>query len=736
MKQLSVKTREIYLNKNQKESLCDTFIYEPSNIEEENLGNLYITGQLNLASDLKDESLSYLVNLLASVIKREYYSNSKRPPLKSLEFAFKKANTALNEFAEKGNTDWMGNLHFISASLSDSTLHLSCTGKAKSILLRNGGLTDIGQTIPTLSSLEIPFKTFTSIASGKVEEGDLIIFSTPTFFEIIGTEQLKLLDSKSSIEEISQKIQEMLSEELNEKKLSLGAIILKIESPKKVSTKNKLQFYEAQTKLIQELPKEKEDRDELSFGERQNAFAGGGLGEKLGKLLFQIFFILGKLLLFAVKYLSKGIRVLGILFYSELIEPTFRGLQKSIFFLAANFLKETKRGIKSLVKIFPLERLHLIFKKLPINRLPSSAKVLLAISVLLAILLGVSLGIIYKKRAFEFNLEQYEGLIQQAYQKETQAEAALIYDDVVRARSLLIEAKELVGTVLSGTDYFKKEAGKLLAQIESQGDCVDKIVRLPEPKLIFDSSESGFIPYQIIGLDNGLYILDKEFSFYRLDLKSFESLKLEINFTNVGHLKDGIALENLIIFYTDTPGIAIFNKDKNTIEPVDTNAWQPPLSQEIKEIDKYYSNIYLLDSGQNQILKSYKILAGFSNPSPWLKEEINLEEVTSVAIDGAIYILKETGEILKYVRGKRVEFKNPEFFNPLKGTTKIFTTPAFKNLYIIDQEGKIVVVLDKNGNLVKQYFSEKFDNLKDIFITDDESKILLLNGNKIYELAI
>jgi len=717
MKHLSVKTREIYINENQKNSLCDTFIYEPSNIEEESLGNLYITGQLNLASDLKDESLSYLVNLLASVIKREYYSNSKRPPLKSLELAFKKANTTLNEFAEKGNTDWIGNLHFISASLSGNTLHLSCTGKVKSILLRNGGLTDIGQTIPTLSSLEVPFKTFTSIASGKVEEGDLIIFSTPTFFEIIGTEQLKLLNSKGSIEEISQKIQEMLSEELNEKKLNLGAIILKIESPRKVSAKNKLQFYEAQTKPIQELPKEKEERVKR-------------------KSLLILGLILEKLLLFAIKYLSKGIRILGTLFYSKFVKPTFRGLQKSIFFLVANFIRETKKGVKILAKVFPLERLRLIFKKLPINRLPSSSKILLAISVLLAILLGVSLGIIYKKRAFEFNLEQYEGLIQQAYQKETQAEAALIYDDVIKARGLLIEAKELAGTVLGGTDYFKKEAGKLLSRIESQADSVDKIVRLSEPKLIFDSSESGFIPYQIIGLDNGLYILDKEFSLYRLDLKNFESLKLEINFTNIGHLKDGVAMENLIVFYTDMPGIAIFNKDKNIIEPVDTSTWQPSLSQEIKAVAKYQSNIYLLDSAENQILKSYKILAGFSNPRSWLKEEINLDGVTSVAIDGAIYILKENGEILKYVRGKRVEFKNPEFFNPLKGTTKIFTTPAFKNLYIIDQEGKIIVVLDKKGNLVKQYFSEKFNDLKDIFITDDESKILLLNGNKIYELAI
>ncbi len=743
-KQLSVKTREVYIGGNQRESLCDTFIYEPSNVEEEKLGNLYIAGQVYLKEDPKDESLIYLMNLLASVIKREYYANSKRPPLTSLEQALKKANVTLNELAEKGSTDWIGNLHLISGCLTGKILHLACSGNAKGILLRKGVLTDIGQIIPNLASEGMPFKTFTSVASGNLEEEDLIIFSTPTLWESISANELKdIIKSNTPIEEIHQRIQEVLSQDSDEKNTNLGAIILKIEPQKEslgLVVKAQERVYQSEVKQIQEQPETKKK----IANEKQEATPQK---EELAKIISRTLAVSQKFSLFLAKYLLKTIKFLGFLL--------LLGLQKLAVVLAINGLrtlrisssfvknKLTRQKIKS-IKIKNLkenltsEKLKALFKKVTrINHLPSSSKALLAISLVLAVLLSISLGVIYKKKIFEVNLKQYGGLLEEAHQKEDRAQAALIYQDEETARFLLIEAKQLVVTVLNSTDYFKDEGLSLLARLQEQERKVDKVTHLTQPKLVADFSENSDLhPQKLISLGNNLYIIGLQNSIYRLDLKNLSLSKPGINSTNVGYLKSGVASGDSITFYTDTPGIAIFESKKNAIRSVDTSKWRPPLGQNIKDIAGFNANIYLLDLEQNQILKSYKTLEGYNNPSWWLKEEANLENTSSIAIDGAVYLLKENGEILKYVRGKRVEFKNPKLFNPLKKTIKIFTTPSFGNLYIIDQEAKKIVILDKNGGLVKQYFSENFNDLKDIFISDDESKIFLLNGDKIYQIAL
>jgi len=69
-----IKTEEILLRggKN-KNSICDIFCYEPENIEEMSLGNLYMVAQLDV-----EENCEHLINLIGSLIKREYYSASHR----------------------------------------------------------------------------------------------------------------------------------------------------------------------------------------------------------------------------------------------------------------------------------------------------------------------------------------------------------------------------------------------------------------------------------------------------------------------------------------------------------------------------------------------------------------------------------------------------------------------------------------------------------------------------------
>ena len=107
--------------------VCDLLIYKPTNVEEAQLGTLFMFGKIKNIPKNKHRSLDFLLNLLISVIKREFYSNSKRSALEALEASLDKANLYLADFSEKGNVEWIGNLDFVCGVFFKNNLHVAQT---------------------------------------------------------------------------------------------------------------------------------------------------------------------------------------------------------------------------------------------------------------------------------------------------------------------------------------------------------------------------------------------------------------------------------------------------------------------------------------------------------------------------------------------------------------------------------------------------------------------------------
>jgi len=218
-----IKTEEILIKGGEnKKSICDIFSYEPENIEEASLGNLYMVAELNA-----DEDSSHLINLLSSLIKREYYLSAHRGPLDSLEASLKKANLTLNELTNKGNLEWLGKLHFICAAINkEQQLFLSQSGNAQALLYREGRLTNITKKIVPAPAKPHPAKTFQSVVSGEIEPTDKLIFATPKLFEFFNSQGLKQLFDFPKIELISDQINKALREQ--KKVPPLSALLLEI----------------------------------------------------------------------------------------------------------------------------------------------------------------------------------------------------------------------------------------------------------------------------------------------------------------------------------------------------------------------------------------------------------------------------------------------------------------------------------------------------------------------------
>ena len=233
-----IKTEEILIrgSKN-KETTCDIFSYEPENIEEASLGNLYMVAQLT-----GNQDSSHLISLLGSLIKREYYSLPHRGPTASLEAGLKRANSILSEIANQGNLSWLGKLHFICAAINkEKELFLTQTGSAQAYLYREGEMVSITKKIVPSTEKPHPAKTFQSVVTGKIEASDKMLFGTPSLFEDFSVSELNQLFG-FSLENIADQINKNLREQKKPKPLSVLLIEITAETPSAQELKQKKDF--------------------------------------------------------------------------------------------------------------------------------------------------------------------------------------------------------------------------------------------------------------------------------------------------------------------------------------------------------------------------------------------------------------------------------------------------------------------------------------------------------------
>jgi hypothetical protein len=834
-----------------KGAFCDTFVYEPENIQEQTLGNLYIVG--GISNKLANNS-SYLVNLLASIVKKDYYANPKKNPFESLESALHKANMTLADFTESGNTSWIGNLDMVVAVWREKNLHFSLTGKIKVYLLRNNEITDIGQNLAKGEAKPHPFKTFANIASGSLEERDKIIFATSAIIQNFSPGTLKNIFSIETSEGALKKIEDFFQKE--KIKDNLGMLALEIK--KEVVLKEKIALPEIkieQKQEIEEYKKEIIDKPKSAGDQIQKGgekltlenILGEHFEEKLeenleeeisekeyGKENEELEIKQSKPTFFEKLINKKEIASDKIFSLSDKFSGKFQNLsakqgskfktiikkfKESIFALikstkiksapAINLsfkkivsvfkkiikrfdkkiydnktnpkepdvyetkegdipesrLRETcdepvkegcampsrfqKTGLPRFFQSFAITAKNKIFKsqylqkiKLKWNSFPAYSRLLLSTSLVLIILFAGSVMLLSQKKTHEINLTRYSEILSEANQKEDEAEAAMIYQDEAKARKALKESQESLGQII-GSDYLQKEVKELEAKIQEQLKKIDHLVEISEPKIIYDfrNLKPEIETKGLFNLNNILFSYDSANNkIYKYDVAENVGLEVEADSNSLGRLQKGTALtDNRLAFYTDALSIAVFNPDKDELKKIDAALAKEISLENLKDISSYGANIYFLDSENNQIWKHSPILGGFSKAEPWIKpnEESDFSSAVSLAIDGAIYVLKQDGTVLKYLSGYKKEFAVlSETTQPIEQATKICTLPGYANLYILEPKNKRVLIFDKQGKIITQYFSENFGDLKDLAVLEKEKKIYLLNGTEIIEIEM
>lgn len=376
------------------------------------------------------------------------------------------------------------------------------------------------------------------------------------------------------------------------------------------------------------------------------------------------------------------------------------------------------------------------------SRLTYFRKSLLVALIILAVLFSLSLVTLGRQQRKNRLAQEYARTLEELRTKEDELSLALIYQDSVKIKGLSNEIRNLLNQLPQKTDEQKQNYAFFQDKYNQQMNKFYRLITLDNPLLLIDLSET-YKNVQTGGLTNlgsDFYVFDPTNN--NIYLFNVETKKLEpVNQTsaNVGRLVKLSLLDNdTLIGLDQNQELASFNTIDKKLLPLKLVRETP---QQIQDLCVYGRRLYTLEPSKNQIYKHQKTIDGFGPEQSWLQEQTDIAGALAFAIDGSVYILKKTGEIAKFYQGKTVEFSLDDiqpslsFSDPnSNGRIKIFTDDGLKYLYLLDGLGKRLIILSKQGKLVKQFTSPLFEDLKDFVVSRKENKVWLLCGVKIFEI--
>lgn len=374
-------------------------------------------------------------------------------------------------------------------------------------------------------------------------------------------------------------------------------------------------------------------------------------------------------------------------------------------------------------------RLKLIYIKNQLAKIPTFSKFLLIIAIILTVLFLFSTT--YFKHAQNNSVisQEYQNAINQIEQVKSQAESDIIIGDETKAKSEIVDAQNLLAALPINSQKQKDTYQSLNKEIEAVIAKLRHIVNIDEPTLLYDlSSEQNIDLNNIIDSDNILVIFDSiNNNIYRFDLDTQQQKKFSSNLSDIGKITKVKKIGNQILAYHDKNGFVEYKDGKYL--PFDVIL---PTNAKIIDFTTYNDRLYTVDSANNQIYRQPKTDTGFGGGVTWLVNAFNMKNIVSIGIDTNIWLLDATGQILKFNKGAQRTFTLKNVDPALEAPNQLITSDETNFIYIMEPKNNRIVVISKEGELVTQYYSAKFDHLKAFEISEKDKRMFLINDNKVY----
>jgi len=741
----------------------EVFHYAPENISLQNLGELVGFFKIN---DFSDDS-AYIVNFLTSVLNKEYFANPKRSISSSFDIALHKINLALAELAKHGNISWLGKIEGAACVLEKNNLHFSTTGKAKILLFRNQTLADISEN-PSEENEPNPLKTFIDVSFGRLHQNDKIIISSQELFDIFSLTEIKKASLRFSQDKFFQFINTAL---VNETDIagtiiidSRAKIIEEQKNKKKKPKEKKINAFSEKTfreKLSQKISgltnrsaeQKKEDYIDKKTG---HIYIQGEQTDSQNKIIFQNYWLFIKEKSSDFYYhLRKYFRKFSAFFQNNIskLKHFLSGLvakkieqiklareahkkqaQKTTFKQEASEEKEPYEEKQETdfsastpeLKIIPEPRIEAEIKNkssFPFNY----SKILRAIVDSFGkIKEKIKLDLQSIARFFsKYPFKEYLKKIIPDFSKIKKLFSTLDYQQKLYAFLILL-------IIIIAPLIFIKMKNKKETALREQKSII-KMETQQKPFIQEMKSKELGNPQELASSQNFKNILSSNYGIFAItDAKIIvfqNDRQKEItlpenakNFSTATYMDD----LNLIFFLTDKNKIISFSPVSNSFQE---NAIDVPQNAKITAMATYLTYLYLMDSANQQIYRYPRAEGGFGNKTDWLKDKLNLSEMSQIGIDENIYF-SDKNQIFKFFKGKKQDFSMEPTTMPL-AISELSTSLDKQFIYVLDKENDRIVQYQKDGTLFAQYTHPIIGKSIDFSVDEKNQKIYLVTSDKL-----
>ncbi|MEX1064218.1 MAG: hypothetical protein WD898_00285 [Candidatus Paceibacterota bacterium] len=652
----------------------DVLSYQGTTNQEKNLGSLFVIGHVKFS---ENEDLAYMVSLISSLARREYFSESslkEQDPKKAFSRTLKKLNEVLVDFFK--NKDFKLNIGL--ASIVGDNIYISRLGKFKIDLARNHKFIDILNNIELFNKDTENEEQFSNIISGKLEPKDKLFAYFPTRSITSRGKVLNGIFVNDNQDEFVQKITNLAS---NANTFSCCGFHIAMQEVKEIALETIPQYsmpIAAQTASVtgpgldnEEDEEEKSDdlQEPEETDEDENEEDDSAEEDEDEEMSFTP--------------------------PQEVRQPHIIPSEVSM----------TKRGNVFTPLVSQMGKL----KSLGKMQRGSQLRFFISITAIIVVTLT---ALIWLKSA---GPSQEGDALELANNNLKLAQSHLNQGNSKDARFVLQAALSNV------SGFSNKKIDNLRDEIDRTLSDLDR-VSTQEPSLFYGpENEDGLAEYSFLtSLGSDVVVVNPSGKSYSVTSAGVTELS-ELSATPQYLLSDETSVSSLnSLGEFSTFDIGSGKRSSHTLKELPS----------ISDASLYQDNLYVLS--ENTIYKYTDVTAGGTGRTQWVND-LTIGNLVSLTIDGNIYALNDSGKLITYFKGEKQKEVDLAV-KPAVGS-KIFTAPDLAFIYLADKSNKKVYVFDKtNGSLKTSYRLDVVGSIKDIDITPNGHIWILSGDNKIWQL--
>lgn len=697
-----------------------------------------------------------------NTLKREYYKGKSTSDLENFESALKKVNETLARITETGETDWIGHLSSVVALRVDRQVHLASAGNGRGYLLRQGKLAEI--TEPSVRSEEPhPMATFSSIVSGEVQTGDVVLLGSPVVFEHFDKTTLRELLADESSYQAALNITKRLPKD---KRRSLNFLVITQGQKDQEASPTVVYLDEAAgtyTALIKDfvvkqlmpaldlaaefagkaaagtgkylqdkvLPESKRLSKIAYEQTKQHAVplirqtlektkaklktvakeAPGQKPSLIGKHLFTIHDYQGRADKSKKPSILKGIALPAPKLSSIRISPRATERLASIghtwLIRLKNFIADARAGKR---------RFHLLAVG----------------AIVLAVILIISISAQRSRSTGKARFQDQKARLLEAKRQAEEGKTALIFGQQAQAQKLFADALE-GARFTAAHAKLREESESVISEVEGQLDKLTATTRFKDLKPLVDvGALVGMAEFdsKVWGFNDSGGLLAANLLEGSVDQATAPEKAVKV----VATTKQD---DKLLGLTSEQQFVVAHLKDKTSkILP----ALEGATLKSGKDIKTFAGNLYLLDPEGNQIWRHPISDDGYKPGSGFFKKGPGLGSTVGMAIDGSIYVLKDDGKVDKYLKGEKQAFdfaRAPKPDETISQPKKIFADSDSLSIFILDnvKDRPRLVEFGKDGKYIHSYVFA-LPSIDDSYLTARGRKAWVVSGGKLYEVNL